>query len=91
MVNSGAAALQSPLALLELIGRLDGIRQTDRMRAALTYNGLIGAWNVTPSIGFRHDVNGNKTMAMSFYPNEGEPLWSKYSTHSIIHDTVRAH
>lgn len=23
--------------------------------------------------------------AMSFYPNEAEPLWSKYSTHSIIH------
>ncbi|MDB4353851.1 M1 family metallopeptidase, partial [Akkermansiaceae bacterium] len=23
--------------------------------------------------------------AMSFYPNEGEPLWSKYSTHAIIH------
>jgi hypothetical protein len=24
-------------------------------------------------------------MAMSFYPNEGEPLWSKYSTQAIIH------
>jgi hypothetical protein len=24
-------------------------------------------------------------MAMSFYPIEGEPLWSKYSTHAIIH------
>ena len=24
-------------------------------------------------------------MAMSYYPNEAEPLWSKYSTHSIIH------
>jgi hypothetical protein len=23
-------------------------------------------------------------MAMSFYPKEGEPLWSKYSTHAII-------
>jgi len=32
-----------------------------------------------------HDVEGNKVLAMSFYPNEGEPLWSKYSTHSIIH------
>ncbi len=32
-----------------------------------------------------HDVEGNAVMAMSFYPNEGEPLWSKYSTHSIIH------
>jgi hypothetical protein len=24
-------------------------------------------------------------MAMSYYPNEAEPLWSKYSTHAIIH------
>lgn len=32
-----------------------------------------------------HNVDGNHTMAMSYYPNEGEPLWSKYSTHSIIH------
>lgn len=32
-----------------------------------------------------HNVEGNPVMAMSFYPNEGEPLWSKYSTHSIIH------
>lgn len=32
-----------------------------------------------------HDVNGNETLAMSYYPNEGEPLWSKYSTHAIIH------
>ncbi|MDP6446799.1 MAG: M1 family aminopeptidase, partial [Pirellulaceae bacterium] len=32
-----------------------------------------------------HDVEGNQVMAMSYYPNEAEPLWSKYSTHSIIH------
>jgi|694.fasta_scaffold38939_2 hypothetical protein len=32
-----------------------------------------------------HNVNDNPVMAMSYYPNEGEPLWSKYSTHSIIH------
>ena len=24
-------------------------------------------------------------MAMSFYPNEAEPIWSMYSTHSVIH------
>ena len=24
-------------------------------------------------------------MAMSFYPKEGEPLWSRYSTESVIH------
>lgn len=32
-----------------------------------------------------HRVDGNETMAMSYYPNEAEPLWSKYSTASIIH------
>ena len=32
-----------------------------------------------------HDVQGNRVLAMSFYPNEAEPLWSKYSTHAIIH------
>jgi hypothetical protein len=24
-------------------------------------------------------------MAMSFYPNEGEPIWSKYSTEAVVH------
>ncbi len=33
----------------------------------------------------QHDVNGNRVMAMSLYPKEAEPLWSKYSTHAIIH------
>jgi hypothetical protein len=33
----------------------------------------------------QHDVNGNVVMAMSLYPKEAEPLWSKYSTHAIIH------
>jgi hypothetical protein len=32
-----------------------------------------------------HNVGGNNVMAMSFYPNEGNPLWEKYSTHAIIH------
>src|SRR5215203_699349 len=32
-----------------------------------------------------HNVEGNRVMAMSLYPNEGEPLWSKYSTHAIMH------
>ena len=32
-----------------------------------------------------HNVNANRVMAMSYFPNEGEPLWSKYSTHAIIH------
>jgi hypothetical protein len=32
-----------------------------------------------------HNVQGNPLMAMSFYPNEGNPLWEKYSTHAVIH------
>jgi hypothetical protein len=31
------------------------------------------------------DVEGRRVMAMSFYPIEGEPLWSRYSTHAIAH------
>ncbi|MEM7784689.1 MAG: M1 family metallopeptidase, partial [Planctomycetota bacterium] len=33
----------------------------------------------------QHNMGEFPVMAMSFYPNEGEPLWSKYSTHAIIH------
>ncbi len=33
----------------------------------------------------RHNVEGQSVWAMSFYPKEAEPLWSRYSTHSIIH------
>ena len=31
------------------------------------------------------DLSGKRVMAMSYYPNEGEPLWSQYSTHAIAH------
>lgn len=33
----------------------------------------------------QHSVEGKDVMAMSYYPKEGEPLWSRYSTHAIIH------
>ena len=32
-----------------------------------------------------HNVGDNKVMAMSYYPNEGNPLWEKYSTQAIVH------
>lgn len=36
--------------------------------------------------GYRQGGDGQPlVMAMSFYPKEGEPLWSKYSTASVIH------
>ncbi len=31
------------------------------------------------------DLNGRKVMAMSYWPKEGEPLWSRYSTHAVAH------
>ncbi len=31
--------------------------------------------------GAAHD----RILAMSYYPNEGEPLWSRYSTHAVAH------
>lgn len=40
---------------------------------------------------FIWDAMGYKTrddrtvLCMSFYPNEGEPLWSRYSTHAVAH------
>ncbi len=38
------------------------------------------------AMGYRQDDRERPfVMAMSFYPNEGEPIWSKYSTHSVIH------
>ncbi|MEM9810385.1 MAG: M1 family metallopeptidase [Pseudomonadota bacterium] len=38
------------------------------------------------AMGFRQDDDDNPlVMAMSFYPNEAEPIWSKYSTEAVIH------
>ena len=31
------------------------------------------------------DENIPVVSAMSFYPNEAEPIWSKFSTHSVVH------
>ena len=36
------------------------------------------------AMGYQQE-DGPDVMAMSFYPNEGEPIWSKYSTHAVIH------
>ena len=32
-----------------------------------------------------HENEGDKVLCMSYYPNEGEPLWSKYSTRAVAH------
>ena len=32
-----------------------------------------------------YKAGGTDTMAMSYYPNEGNPLWERYSTEAIIH------
>ena len=41
-----------------------------------------------------HPLEGSEPVwAMSYYPNEGEPLWSRYSTHAVVHtlDVYSAH
>jgi len=35
--------------------------------------------------GYHEPSDGRTIMAMSFYPEEGMPLWDKYSTHAIMH------
>lgn len=38
------------------------------------------------AMGFRQDDPAQpEVLAMSFYPNEADPLWSKYSTRAVIH------
>jgi hypothetical protein len=39
------------------------------------------------ALGWRRPSAPDATpvLAMSFYPNEGEPLWSRYSTHAVAH------
>ncbi len=32
-----------------------------------------------------YDIEGHQGLAMSFYPNEAEPLWSQYSTAATLH------
>lgn len=39
-----------------------------------------GIWSGDQALGEGHAV-----AAMSFWPKEGEPLWSKYSTHAVVH------
>ncbi len=31
------------------------------------------------------DSGGKRVMAMSYYPNEGNPLWQQYSTRAVVH------
>ncbi|MEM0929528.1 MAG: M1 family metallopeptidase [Pseudomonadota bacterium] len=38
------------------------------------------------AMGYEQDDEENPlVMAMSFYPNEAEPIWSKYSTEAVVH------
>ena len=37
------------------------------------------------AMGYHQKSDNRDIMAMSFYPKEGEPLWSKYSTEAVVH------
>ena len=88
-------ALANELRDLELSGAAveDGgeDRRTERTWRFRADNVRDVAWAASPT--FIWDAwgvevpktEGDVTMAMSFYPNEGEPLWSLYSTQAIAH------
>ena len=40
---------------------------------------------VWDAMGYRQESDGRTIMAMSYYPEEGMPLWDKYSTEAIVH------
>lgn len=70
-------------------------KANEKSRAKKTKTWIYKAKNVrdfafASSRKFIWDAQGIKrgkrtVMCMSYYPNEGEPLWSRYSTHAIIH------
>ena len=74
-----AAAVERAARLEPVITELQGLETTTRIVPA-TQAVLADEIEV-----LRLVVDGNSVMAMSYYPNEAEPLWSKYSTHAIIH------
>ena len=37
------------------------------------------------AMGYKQKENGETVMAMSFYPEEANPLWGLYSTHAVAH------
>lgn len=61
-------------------GKKTWVFQADRVRDFAFASSRKFIWDAQG-----HKVEGQPVMAMSFYPKEGEPLWSKYSTHAIIH------
>jgi len=40
---------------------------------------------VWDAMGYKQESDGRTIMAMSYYPEEGMPLWDKYSTEAIVH------
>lgn len=40
---------------------------------------------VWDAMGYKQPSDGRTIMAMSYYPEEGMPLWDKYSTEAIVH------
>ncbi|MCH2161873.1 MAG: M1 family metallopeptidase [Phycisphaerales bacterium] len=49
------------------------------------------AWAASPKFAWDAwgvevpQTDGQRTMAMSFFPNEGEPMWSRFSTQAVAH------
>ena len=61
-------------------GKKTGIYHADNVRDFGFANSRKFIWDAQG-----HTVDGQKTLAMSYYPKEGNPLWERYSTAAIVH------
>ena len=62
-------------------GKKTWVFQADRVRDFAFASSKKFIWD---AMGYT-TTDGNNVLCMSFYPNEAEPLWSKYSTHAVAH------
>lgn len=61
-------------------GKKTWLFQADQVRDFAFASSRKFAWD---AMGVQ--LGGRTVMAMSYYPSEGEPLWSRYSTHAVAH------
>jgi len=62
-------------------GKKTWVFEADRVRDFAFATSRKFIWD---AMGYKTS-DGRTVMCMSYYPNEGEPLWSRYSTHAVAH------
>ncbi|HKB91486.1 MAG TPA: M1 family metallopeptidase, partial [Opitutaceae bacterium] len=66
-------------------GKKTWVFKADNIRTFAFASSRKFIWDAQGAPGHASPNPAKPVMAMSFYPIEGEPLWSKYSTQSVIH------